>query len=186
MVEVILYKELRLITPEAAGQHGISAEGPVFISPLVSETRVCEQCSVVYAPLVYRVKGVTMAHHFHEDSGGIYYYLHQGRNFPNQQIRHRPYWAALIDPVGENKVWDQEGGSDGILVTEIKAFHYFGFNPINKKKRIGELREGIVALSVGNPVALMPYPSGEVRKLGSLAKFSFTITEEGEIFFRDL
>ncbi len=67
-------KTLKLMDPRTVYRlyGGDFAESPVFVSPKV-RGGPCDDCGVVYRPLVYKMGEVTKAHHYHKEEGGIYY-----------------------------------------------------------------------------------------------------------------
>ena len=70
-------KFLRLVDPRSVQSFGISAESPVFTSQFIQYQQHCAECQTDYYPLVYAPKSQTISHHFHQSSGGVYFFKMQ-------------------------------------------------------------------------------------------------------------
>lgn len=111
--EKLYYKFLKLITGEAAIELGISTESPVFVSPYVTENKQCDECGIGFTPLVYQSGYVINAQHFHQQSGGVYFFKTSSKiaggglyGFYFNQSYSNSEWVALLSPIG--KVYKQE------------------------------------------------------------------------------
>lgn len=77
--EKFFFKYLRLITPEYAQQLGVSAEAPIFVSPIISEAERYRECNQTFSPINYLIGQRVVADHYHWADGGIYYLQAQER-----------------------------------------------------------------------------------------------------------
>jgi hypothetical protein len=68
-------KQLRLTSVDLACQLGIPSEVPVFLSPVINRRERCRYCPVLYGAIVYQTGYVSAAHHWHEPTGGVYFYV---------------------------------------------------------------------------------------------------------------
>ncbi|GEM_PF-2117744 len=204
----IYIKELRLVSPERAQELGLSAEGPVFISPGINESKICSVCGVEYTPLVYQKGYVISSHHFHsekdpiknEEAGGIYHWGTKGLNGPTHSS-----WRAILRPIGQSVrqplLTEQTRNvhpiyrSESVYVAQILAFcnpdgHGCPYKRLTDKFPFGEqLSEGIAVLGSNDWQGEFLFPLCEDtvnydRYFGwkSNAKMRFLITE-GEVLF---
>lgn len=117
--EPIIYKELRLITPEYAQRLGIAAEAPVFISPQIVEG-ICVNCGVTITPLVYAFGREVIAQHFCLNNGGIYVY----RRWNNRASAWSVWMGVGIATgsyIGRNYFGSEGGRYKSILLSALQV-----------------------------------------------------------------
>ncbi len=188
---LVHFKVLKLIPPETANQLGIPAEAPVFVSPFIRGAETCRDCGTTFTPLVYQTGYEVTAQHFHERSGGIYFYSTLSPAVVAARGMDNPYaWMGLVEPHGlidppydERWLADwreeapdlvMESRAEQVYVHEIRAYH---------RGRPEAITEGVLiancltdkshglrrlspecgsALSVGQPVFRFIVDQGEV------------------------
>jgi hypothetical protein len=118
-------KTLRLVTPRIANSLGIPAEAPTFLSPEVDEPRRCDSCPVTYTPLVYQAGELTHTQHYHEESGGIYFYTTTSLRVVASLAQMSGFIASL-EPIGQLHIerarGDRYGRAEAVRTREIAIY----------------------------------------------------------------
>jgi hypothetical protein len=65
-------------------------------------------CNATFSPLVYQTSHLTSSQHYHDDQGGISFFLTHPPPFTNWLLE-RTGWVAYVEPVG--KTWIEPSGS---------------------------------------------------------------------------
>jgi len=184
-----------LIAPEVAHELGIKAEGPVFVSPVIREGHMCEECNEEFTPLIYQVGYIVESQHFHESNngGGIYgcEYIETVRY---DYIRNNGGFMGVLEAMGE-PIKDSvtfSGGEWGAsitrhlvraqktLVTGIRAFTgqtSLPYDEINEGYLVG------ISEKFSSEKFLFPRTRRQIGNNINAIRYSFKILESGEIFF---
>jgi hypothetical protein len=118
-------KQLRLTPVDLACQLDIPVEAPVFLSPNINRQERCRYCPVLYGAIVYQTGYVAAAHHWHERTGGIYFYVRYSGYFHGELVE-RTGWLARIEPLG--KTWIEDtccgcfGRAEAVRCISISAW----------------------------------------------------------------
>lgn len=168
----VTHKKLNLVTPEVAISRAVFTEAPVFVSSGIHDAEICNRCGVEYKPLVYQPGEIVTAHHFHEDSGGIYYkefsrFMFQG-------------WMAVLELFGKSYSGRDGQASEQARVVQIRAF-------CSAEICCEELQEGVVfGVPYSNIKDGILRPSCGLERhpfQADYIKYHFKITEDGHVFF---
>jgi hypothetical protein len=159
-------KHLRLVLPKHARWLGISAEAPVFISPIQGGTSFCRLCPAAYSPLVYQAGYEVTAHHLHRTGGGIYFYVLE-TDCAITPLADQYSWLAQVEPLGKWFLNRQGptpiGRAAAVRVTQVTAWcrgrlHQRGRPPRGIRHAYHALTSGQLALHAefGWPPLLLP------------------------------
>jgi hypothetical protein len=118
-------KTLRLVMPETALSLNIPAEVPTFVSPMVSNPNYCRYCGITYSPLTYQTGQITEAQHYHEGTGGIYFWYLPATK-PVAGLVYNSGFLAFVEPIGriikQNPLNETIGRADAVQVIGIRAY----------------------------------------------------------------
>lgn len=167
---------------EEAGELGVGAECPVFVSPDIIRKERC-RCGVEYSPIIYK-KGEVKAQHYHPyTGGGIYFYVSSKTDFRGQIETQYGGWKAILKSNPELNWAPANIRSAKVDALSIQA-NCAGTACCNHVK----ITEGLVAEF--NPVgttglSLTPFCDSkeQLSKLVKPPELGFKITEEGEVLF---
>jgi hypothetical protein len=101
-MSVYYLKHLRLVPPEWCHPLGIPAESPTFISPVTLKPQPCQRCGITYSALVYQAGEITHAQHWHDSSGGVYFFVRRRRSL-RETIMVETGWFAELELLGKTR-----------------------------------------------------------------------------------
>lgn len=177
--EQIIYKHLNLITPEKAAELNIVAEAPIMVSPYVKNAEICPHCGAEYTPLIYSLRRVTRAQHFHNEfdrGSGIYV-------FPKLGI------VRLGSLCGKGTFVEVRTIGNLIQVdkyafkteaVEILRVRMISFNRINVPV---ELTEGVLVHDNRRSGILLPISFEDAVNCNNEPYCNFKVSPEGELLF---
>jgi hypothetical protein len=185
----IYVKQLRLITPRKAGQLGITAEAPVFVSPVVSDHRCCSVCTHSYYPLVYQTGYEIVAHHWHETDSGIYFYVVDDPHKADS-IARQSGWIAYLEPLGDVVIGPKERGvgrAAAVVVLRIEAWCVARWPSVVPTRTIGHgyhsLHHGQALSYEDMHLTRQLVPICEEISVSPRSTPFYFVVREGQVFF---